>query len=288
MTQGSTLFRSVPVGPWQWTRALLLECDFLLALTWLGLTGVATLYFGRADETNPRPFFLADASLWYEWKYKRDTVPIWSVFVTAYLVVLPIIGVGEYRLATRSRDVPSRPAILTALRFAIGVCASSMLAVVFVECGKTYVGRLRPNFAHRCLGAGAVPPSTTEGLLSVISSDAACTGHSSGPWDGRRSFPSGHAALAVSVGVYTQLWLFRARAGLSDGGAVGAYGLGVAALFAGLWVAATRIVDGAHHVSDVAVGGALGAWTGASHFWVVAHETEVAERSRTRGYERRE
>jgi membrane-associated phospholipid phosphatase len=262
---------------------VLLECDFLLVLVCLGLTGVATLILGKGGDALPqRPFYLADATLWYEWKRGKDTVPIWTIFVAGYLVVMPLIGMCEYQVATKSRKVSARPALLTALRFAIGVIASSMLAVLIVESGKNYVGRLRPNFAHRCLGADAMPPSSLETLLSVIRSDAECTGVLNGAWDGRRSFPSGHAALAVSVGVYAQLWLLRVRGGLGAASGLGATVLGTMALMAGLWVAASRVVDGAHHASDVAVGGVLGAYTACTHFWIVEKETAVLEKARGR------
>jgi membrane-associated phospholipid phosphatase len=225
------------------------------------------------------------------WKYAYhhgDTVPIWTVYVTGYIGFGLAIGFGEYRLATRHRQQSPRSARATALRFAFGIWVCTMTATMLAEWTKNYVGRLRPNFAERCLGSGAVPPSEgPAGLTRVIHGNAECVNGDlwAGAWDGRRSFPSGHAALAMGAGVYMQLWLIRyssstGPASRADEGrrsllaSIGA----VLAFAYGLYVSASRVVDNAHHVSDVVGGAGLGAWIAAAHFWRVERETVRAER----------
>lgn len=180
-------------------------------------------------------------------------------------MLAPLIFLGERRLAL-ARGATPRRARLTALRFALGVLTASMLAVCLVEFAKGYVGRLRPNFAERCLGRAATPPRAAP----VVLSDAGCVpGHAA--WDGRRSFPSGHSALAAGLAAYGQLWLVRARAGPLG------YVAGYLVLAAGLAVGASRVVDNAHHVSDVVAGALIGVWISAVHFWMVDRETAAVE-----------
>jgi membrane-associated phospholipid phosphatase len=233
------------------------------------MTGLATLVLGNNIQFKPRPFFLNDATLWFEW-YEQQSVPIAAVFIIGYAVLSPLIYFGEYNLARSVRRTSPRRAKLTALRFALGVWTSTMLGVCLVEFAKGYVGRLRPNFAQRCLGPNALPPVSQDSLARVITSDDGCVeGH--GAWDGRRSFPSGHSALGAGLGVYAQLWIVRA-----DAGVVGYIG-GFLALGAGFGVGASRVADNAHHVGDVVAGALIGVWLAAVHFWMVERETAVAE-----------
>jgi membrane-associated phospholipid phosphatase len=218
-------------------------------------------------------------------------VPIWTVYVIGYIGFGLVIGLGEYRLATSHRRISPRSARATALRFAFGIWVCTMTATMLAEWTKSYVGRLRPNFAERCLGSGAVPPYSdgSAGLTRVIHGNAECMGGGdlwAGAWDGRRSFPSGHAALAMGAGVYMQLWLMRyssSSAGpAADSDHVGPRSLlasvGAVLAFAyGLYVSASRVVDNAHHVSDVVGGAGLGGWLAAAHFWRVERETARAE-----------
>jgi membrane-associated phospholipid phosphatase len=217
-----------------------------------------------------------------QYEYKTgDTFPIWTVFVTGYFVFGGIIAFGEYHLATNGRGISPASARITAARFGFGVWVCTMAATMLVEWTKNYVGRLRPNFAERCLSMGAVPPpGGPAALMRVIRDNSECVSGQlwGGAWDGRRSFPSGHAALAMGAAVYMQMWLMRyasasprpLRAFIASFGAV-------LAIAYGLWVASSRVVDNAHHVSDVVGGAGLGGWLAASHFWRVERETRRAE-----------
>lgn len=225
-----------------------------------------TVVLGNNLASAPRPFYPADPALWFRWN-RVQSVPISLVFIAGYGVLAPLIFLGERRLAV-ARGASPRRARLTAARFALGVLTATMLSVCLVEFGKGYVGRLRPNFAERCLGRAGAPPDSAP---AAVLSDAGCApGHAA--WDGRRSFPSGHSALAAGLGAYAQLWLVRARAGVLG------YLAGFVLLAAGFAVGASRVVDNAHHVSDVVAGALVGAWISAVHFWMVERETEAAER----------
>lgn len=151
-----------------------------------------------------------------------------------------------------------------------------MLAVVFVEFGKGYVGGLRPSFARACLG----PDNTPSSYSQPIFSDAECVyPESVALRDKRRSFPSGHAALGLGGAAYTQLYILYAMRRYQGPELVATSGnlLGWIVMAFGAWVAASRIVDSAHHVGDVAVGAIVGLWTAAMHFWFISGRNALQE-----------
>lgn len=182
-----------------------------------------------------------------------------------------------------------------------------MWAVLLIETGKGYVGRLRPYFARICYGsdfkAMFTPPLSSSDntadwsstLTSAITSDTQCPTFSSPSTaaaassndddfdikhelhDARRSFPSGHATLAVAGAAYGQLVLVRlARTpALSNEMAAIVMFVGWMWLLFSAWVSASRVVDNAHHVGDVAVGAFVGLWCAAMHYWYVAGRTEA-------------
>lgn len=168
----------------------------------------------------------------------------------------------------------------SALRIALGLLTSTMLTILVVELGKGYVGALRPSFARVCLSP-AEPPFPSDAVpRQVYRANRDCpTDAPHKLEDARRSFPSGHAALAVGGATYAQLVLLRyARAAhISEHAAIAVLLLGASwALFAA-WVSASRIMDNAHHVADVAVGAVLGLWGAVVHFWFVVGRNERAE-----------
>ncbi len=175
----------------------------------------------------------------------------------------------EYRIALSVRKTSRRRARLTALRFAAGIWTATMLSVCVTEWGKGYVGRLRPNFAERCLGVSVQNFVNGDGQWPGGVPETLCSGP--GEHDGRRSFPSGHAALAAGLGAYTQLWANRIPG-------IVPYVSGILVMTGGLWVGASRVFDGAHHVSDVVGGVVLGIWFSLVHFLWVQRETALAEK----------
>eukprot|EP00171_Calliarthron_tuberculosum_P013585 IDg13585t1 len=74
----------------------------------------------------------------------------------------------------------------------------TMINLALVEAGKNYVGYLRPSFARSCVGEAAFHALSADAFTSK---SAPCIGSG---FESRRSFPSGHASLAVGMGFYAQ------------------------------------------------------------------------------------
>lgn len=152
-----------------------------------------------------------------------------------------------------------------------------MTAILIVELLKSYVGRLRPSFAQACLAQR--PPYPDNLLSKVFYTDADCPSHDRHLLhDMRRSFPSGHAALGLGGAVYIQLCLLSVAHEVKDE-VTGTALLVLGWLFTtfGFAVGASRIVDAAHHVGDVAVGSLIGMWASAIQFWHVKGRTRRVE-----------
>lgn len=237
---------------------LLLDHGLIIFFVTGLLTGLVSLILS-AYQTN-RPFFPQDATLWQT--YTHDTVPTPLVFIVHYFILTPLI----YHLATRTKH-PSPT------KLALGMPSATMLAVLLVEIGKGYVGRLRPSFASLCL---ADTPRNIWHTLGPVFSDADCpTLDKAALHDARRSFPSGHAALALCGAAYFQLCLLHvANKVHSVRNRLALYALGWFVLTWAAYVAASRVFDNAHHVGDVAVGSLIGLWTAAVHFWFVVIESD--------------
>ncbi|CDF33921.1 Lipid phosphate phosphohydrolase [Chondrus crispus] len=237
---------------------LLVTDHLLIFLVCILLTGLVSIPLSAYQTT--RPFFPAESSLWNV--YKGDTIPTALVFVVHYALLTPLI----YHFACVTRL--SSPSTL-----ALGLPSATMIAVLIVEMGKGYVGRLRPSFATVCMDAA--PTKAWLDLPSILS-DAACPAADKKLLhDARRSFPSGHAALAVCGAAYFQLCLMRALPKMEGSfRRLALYSLGWGAMLWAAYVSASRVFDNAHHVSDVAVGMIVGLWTARVHFLFVAGEID--------------
>lgn len=197
----------------------------------------------------------------------------------------PLVYATERYRLRKNKAISERRRQLSALRLAFGVLSCTMMAVMTIEMGKGYVGALRPSFARRCFNPREPPyiPSLASGddvIKGVYISDADCpTMKREELRDGRRSFPSGHAALAVSGVAYGQLALIRfARsADIDDVLAVGVAIVSWMWFLFAAWVSASRVFDSAHHVQDVAVGCIVGFWCAVVHFWFVVGRNHRAE-----------
>lgn len=240
-----------------------IELDLIIFFVTILATGFVSLILS-ANQTI-RPFFPQDATLWYT--FTTDTIHTGAVFVILYFVFAPLIFLIE-----RTARSPS----LVPARLALGMLSCTMVAILLVEMGKGYVGRLRPSFASLCLGES---PSTDWTSLPAFLSDAACPTTDKGALhDARRSFPSGHAALGICGAAYFQMCILRVAPRFSGKlSRLALYTLGWAAIFFGSWVAASRVFDNAHHVGDVAVGSIIGLWAAVIHFWFVTSEISRAK-----------
>jgi diacylglycerol diphosphate phosphatase/phosphatidate phosphatase len=126
----------------------------------------------------------------------------------------------------------------------LGHLSSVALAFVAVCLAKAMVGRLRPDFLARCVPVAG-----------------ACTGADAAAIaEGRKSFPSGHSALAFSALAYVSLvW----HAGLAARRTARAGGLWRLVAVAAPWtlaayVALSRLQDYWHHWQDVLAGSLIG------------------------------
>lgn len=210
-------------------------------------------------------------------EFRGHTVTIEAVFAATFLVAAPTIFAVEYFFVAPARRLRHARRLLSAARLATGALNAASVTLVFVEAGKNYVGYPRPYFARACAGPERFARLAGE-ALTPAGGAARCARDS---FEQARSFPSGHAALAVCVACYMQLCLMRASRGRSIAALTGYVPFALA-----LFVAASRVVDNAHHPADIVAGTVLGVWPAIVHFGYVERaieETERKERERNEG-----
>ncbi len=124
---------------------------------------------------------------------------------------------------------------------------------------KYAVGRLRPDFQDRVRRHYCHEPKVPEGIDCKGVGAALSKRTMSG---GHTSFPSGHASMAFANATWASLLVGTALVWGEDRSTTGqAVGIPLLVLLQGVagYVAYSRVADGRHHVSDVIVGGLLGA-----------------------------
>lgn len=159
----------------------------------------------------------------------------------------------------------------------MGLLCALFLAVIFVEAGKNIVGRLRPSFAEICMGGGDNEWRDVGGYGKSVQEVECKNVDLKKVKDGRRSFPSGHSAVAVGTAFYLQLWLMRWVA-LCEIDGIWAQVLllvGMGPMAWGFWVACSRVFDNAHRVSDILAGGFVGMWAAGVCFYHVVKESSI-------------
>jgi len=135
--------------------------------------------------------------------------------------------------------------------FAVFFVETVVVTELTTDVIKNLVGRPRPHFAEAC--GSYLSDSLTE-----------CTGSGGSVAEARRSFPSGHASLAFSVGTLVALYFghrtsqrdFERRVVLRG---TARLLLVCAPLLAATLVGVSRIIDYHHNYSDVVAGALLGA-----------------------------
>lgn len=130
----------------------------------------------------------------------------------------------------------------------LGISLSVLLTGIITDLIKISVGRPRPDFFYRCYPDGQV------------TSDLVCLGEEEVVEEGRKSFPSGHAAWAMGCGGYLSLYLCGKLHLLHPLGRGQAWRLCavVAPLITGCMTSLTRLQDHKHHCEDVIAGGLIG------------------------------
>ncbi|KAI0769202.1 lipid phosphate phosphatase 1 [Irpex lacteus] len=154
----------------------------------------------------------------------------------------------------------------------LSLYSGSGFTALITEGLKNRVGRLRPDFLHRCKWKDSL---------------AACSGKLEKVLDGRRSFPSGHSSevfagmtfLSLFLAGITGAWLF----GQSFPGRTFSSSR-LARLFMTLspiawavWVAVSRVEDYRHHKEDVIVGSLLGIFTAGTCYLIYWPNPFVAQ-----------
>ena len=126
----------------------------------------------------------------------------------------------------------------------LGLFSALSVALFFVSIVKVAVGRLRPDFLARCQPVGE-----------------SCTGAAADIMEGRKSFPSGHSALAFAGLGYLSMCV-AARLVHSEAcpaaGQLWKLPATAAPWLVALLIGLSRIADYWHHWQDVLVGGLIG------------------------------
>lgn len=248
-------------------RTLLIDLDLWVFVVSLLSTGYVNSQ--RVNQTIHR-FYPQDATLWQE--FAGNTISSGIVFLILYFLCCPLIYIVDTCLRKKS-SISHQWQRQCALRMALGIFPCTMLAVLVTELGKGYVGRFRPSYARTCLSA-IKPPylDNAEILTRKFTSDADCISDNfEALEDLRRSFPSGHASLAMAGFAYTQLMLIRSvsHAEIPHMMATFIYTLSWLVFVFAAWVCASRVYDNAHHPSDVVSGAVIGLWSACVHFYFV-------------------
>ncbi|XP_025837461.1 phospholipid phosphatase 5 [Agrilus planipennis] len=152
------------------------------------------------------------------------------------------------------RDVPN---VLEGVSLA---CSLSGIIAGVLKCA---VGRPRPDFYNRCFPDGR--------------GDAhfKCTGDRIIVMDGRKSFPSGHAAFAFASMHFICLYLCsKLKIFENHRGEIWRICLCISPLILSSLIAASRICDHHHHPEDVIAGSILGSMV--SHFVYYQYFNELS------------
>jgi len=207
----------------------------------------------RDIESNDRPFFLNDATKWYD--VKDSQVPLYAVVIFGVCSLL-VCSIFEVIV---SYDRYRWRALFGSCRVFLVGGSAGCYTLAIVNFFKLYVGKLRPDFAMRCLGE----------LPSVYSSDII---YSNGECintdvseiiEGRKSYPSAHSAVSICFAVFVMCYLlwaaYRIRRRYQWRWV--AQLMVFTAIFpwlAAFWIACTRIVDNKHEPQDINGGAIIG------------------------------
>ncbi|XP_052813815.1 phospholipid phosphatase 3-like [Mya arenaria] len=205
-----------------------------------------------------RGFFCDDESISYP--YRTDTVSD-SVLIACFIGVPVIIMVFVETLHAcifRSREGKqiSCQIFLSHLYRAVGsFLFGQMSSSLVMETTKLFAGRLRPNFLSVCdIDLDLV--NCSQGHVEI--DDSTCRNDDkSMVMDARKSFPSGHASLAVFTIVFLSIylherfiWARKVRIFIPT--------IQTGLLIAGVYICISRMSDNRHHAGDIIAGAVLG------------------------------
>lgn len=209
------LYAGEKIPAWKGALRAIAEFELLLyavaSLFWLVSFG-----FKYIKVINTRPFFVNDATLWYE--YAEDPLVSSTALIILELGQLALLSLLDMLLSIyllhavyRSWTKVLQLSLCSAVRMGFGGLAATGITAAMVGLVKLFVGRLRPDYGHRCLGPDADLP-TLQFDSAVLWGAAECvTDEDLNPlastldYDARVSFVSGHSAGAFGVGVFVML-----------------------------------------------------------------------------------
>ncbi|KAI3638953.1 hypothetical protein MIR68_003451 [Amoeboaphelidium protococcarum] len=219
MIQLQSVKKILKVYIWEWA--------IVLAFIALGI-GLQFIYPFQ------RYYFLNDQSIQYP--HIQETVPPYALFIIGGLV--PLVGIVVIGLTYRRTRYDLHHAIL-------GLLLTLLITYLITDIVKLLIGRLRPDFLDRCQPSGTAPNSP-------------CTGDADLVYEGRKSFPSGHASFSFAGLTYLALYISGKIRMLSGRAYLYKFMPFLVLISCAALVAMSRIRDYRHHWQDVVVGSLLG------------------------------
>ncbi|XP_041455479.1 phospholipid phosphatase 3-like isoform X2 [Lytechinus variegatus] len=232
-----------------------------------------------------RGFFCSDETISYP--YKDSTVPstvLYAVGIGLYLVVMITteIVIFAYRkrqdLDYLSPDTYNRccgglvipPLLYQIIRYTAVFFFGLLVTMTTFDITKNVVGRLRPHFLDICQ-PDFNNLTCSEGPRQIYIMDDVCMPEDPKRMlEARRSFPSGHAAVAVYTMLFVVLYM-QSRWSWRDTVFLRPL-VQVIALFLALYTCLSRISDYKHHWSDVFGGAVMGGSIAAAMVWHLVYQ----------------
>jgi len=189
-----------------------------------------------------RDFNVNDLSISHPMRQETISTPVLVVlsFVVPVAVIILIMGISLLRVSSSIQ----RKYIAFDFQVAfLGLLQSWVIASLIVNFVKVVVGELRPDFLARC-------KPNDQGV---------CTGNESDILEGRKSFPSLHAAMASAGLVYLSFYIAGKLRPYSNGdGLLWRLFVTLISTVLALYIGLTRIADNQHHPVDVLWGFLIG------------------------------
>ncbi|XP_033118851.1 phospholipid phosphatase 2-like [Anneissia japonica] len=215
-------------------------------------------------------FYCDDASISYP--YIPSTVPIGVVYSVGIIMNCLLILIAEIITYNKRKQqgiqylqadtvnrccgFPVHPVLYEVAKYWILFAFGLFLTMVTFDVTKNIVGRLRPNFLDVCQ-VNLTLVDCNNGPFRAYVVDDVCTGPIEDVLASRRSFPSGHSALAVYFMLYASLYLE------SRWSWHGSYLLKpftqLCLMYLAFYVCVSRMLDNKHHLGDVFCGAFIGA-----------------------------
>ena len=183
----------------QW-RAVFADQDYAsIFMTILAI--IALIIFSTVvQDPASQSFLVYDATISKIYN-PNSSIPFAVACIVPLVCLLLSLGVLEIYLAS-AFNFSLTSAVAATVHFIIDFVCTGVVTGVITEVTKLLVGRLRPDFLNRC--NPPVPSTVTIGIALPPPDNPQCNSSLSASKleDGHKSFPSGHASTAFSLGVY--------------------------------------------------------------------------------------